>query len=361
MKTNTSLFRSLAAAVVLAFGTATHTSFAQTTSTTTPVGFVTIAIAGGGTPSAPAYTFTTLGLVNPIAFQSTTTTSTAGTATITDTAATWANNTYNSTTADAPPTHFVEILSGPAAGSMYDIVTTNGTGQSLTVSPALAAGVTAGVSYAIRPHWTIASVFGPTVNTAGGLTGATTSGNADQIQLWRNGGFATYYYSTGGLAGTGWRQFGVAGDATNTVIYPDDGMIIAFTHATGVNLVINGAVKTGQTSVPVLTGYSLLGNVYAAGMTLTSSGLYTDATGDTGVKPGNGSSTGDQILVWNPATAGYRTFFYGSGGLFGTGWKEFGVSGDASGTALPVGSALFINRAGTPFNWVAPQHPATFN
>ena len=358
MKTNASFLRHLAAVAALLFPAATQPSFAQTTATTDPVGFLTLAVAGGGTTSAPVYTFATLGMMNPVAFQSTTT-SVGNDTTLVDPNATWTDGLYN--TNGAFPSHFVEITSGPGAGTQYDITGTVASTKTLNLGDPLLATIISGASYKIRPHFTIAGVFGPTVNTPTGLTGATSSGNADQIQLWRNGGFATYYYSTGGLAGIGWRQFGVGGDASNTVIYPDDGIIIAFTHTTGVSFVISGAVKTGQTSVPVQTGYSLLGNVYATGMTLTSSGLYTDATGATGVKPGNGSSTGDQILVWNPATAGYRTFFYGSGGLVGTGWKEFGVSGDASGTAIPVGSALFINRAGTAFNWVAPQHPATFN
>ncbi len=356
MKTNTSLFRSLAAAVVLAFGTATHTSFAQTTSTTTPVGFVTIAIAGGGTPSAPVYTFTSLGLVNPIAFQSTTT-SAVGNTTIGDTAATWADNAYNSTTAGAPPTHFVEILSGSAAGSMYDIVTTDGTGKSLTVSPTLAAGVTAGVSYAIRPHWTLATVFGAT-NQNGLASGSATS--ADQVQLYRNQAYSIYYYQTIGIGGQGWRLQGAPTvDASNTVIYPDEGIIIGRQQSASVNLVMNGAVKTGQTSIPVTSGYSLLGNVYAAGMTLGSSNLYT-GDANTGLAPGSATDA-DQILFWN-GTSGYKIYYYQTVGIGGQGWRLQGApTVDAAATPIPVGAALFIKRSGAAFNWVAPQTPASFN
>lgn len=330
-------------------------SEAQTASTD-PVGFVTMAIAGGGTVSAPAYTFTSLGLVNSVAFQSMTT-SVGGSTTLVDANATWTDNLYNSTTVGAPPTHFVEIVSGPGAGTTYDITGTTASTKALTLSEPLLAGITSGASYKIRQHWTIASVFGAT--NQGGLNGGTNANAADQIQLFNNGGFVAFYYSTGGLAGVGWRQSGVSGSASAAVIYPDDGILIVRKQAAPVNLVIVGAVKTGQSSLPVVTGYSLLGNVYAAGMTLSSSGLYT-GNSTTGVAPGNGSTTGDQILIWNGSSSSYRKFFYGSGGLVGTGWKESGVAGDASGTAIAVGSALFVQRAGAPFNWVAPQHPASF-
>jgi uncharacterized protein (TIGR02597 family) len=362
MKTNTSFFRSIAAAVAVAFGAAPQTSFGQTTSATTPVGFVTMTVSGTGGTKPTAYTFTSLGLVNPIAFQSTTTTSVGGTTTIADTSATWANNAYNSSTAGAPPTHFVEILSGPAAGSMYDIVTTDGSAKSLTVSSALAAGVTAGVSYAIRPHWTLASVFGPTVNQAGGLAGGS-AGNADEIQLFRSGGYVGYFYQTSGrnvLLNAWVSSSDLNTDAGNTVIYPDDGIVIARRQSGPVRVTVSGAVKTGQTSIPVLTGYTLLGNVYAAGMTLGTSGLYTgDAS--SGLAPGSAGEA-DQVIFWNGT--GFVSYFYQTSGrnVLVNAWVSASdLNTDAGSTPIPVGAALFIKRSGTPFNWVAPQSPATFN
>lgn len=333
---------------------------AQSSATTEPVGFLDLTVAGGGTATAPVYTFATLGLLNPVLSQSTTT-SAGGSSTLVDPTATWTDNLYNSTLAPVtprtvtPPTHFVEITSGPGAGTTYDILATTASTKTLTLSEPLLAAITSGASYRIRAHWTIASVFGAT--NQNGLTGGTNSNAADQVQFFRSGAFVTYYYSTGGLGGTGWRQIGLAGDASADVIYPDDGMIIVRKQTAGVTLTVSGAVKTGQSSLPVVTGYSLLANIYATDMTFGSSGLYT-GNASTGVAPGNGGSTGDQILMWNGSS--YRTFYYGSGGLVGTGWKEFGVTGAATGTAIPVGSALFIKRAGAPFNWVSPQHPATF-
>jgi len=352
MKTNASLLRSLAAAVVLAFDTATHTSFAQT-ATTDPVGFVTIAIAGGGAQGAPVYTFASLGLLNPVAFQSTTT-SVGGDAAIVDSAATWTDGLYN--TNGANPSHFVEVTSGPGAGTKYDITGTVQATKTLNLIGPLLAGITSGASYKIRPHWTLAGVFGAT--NQNGLSGGNIN-SADQILLYRGSGFVTYYYQTSGAGGQGWRKKGDSfTDASSSVIYPDDGILIARQQNASVSLTINGAVKTGQTSIPVVSGYSLLGNVYAAGMTLSSSNLYTGDSA-TGIASGN-INTADQVLFWNGT--GFDTYYYQTSGAGGTGWRKKGDSfTEAQNTAIPVGAALFLSRAGAPFNWVAPQSPASFN
>ncbi len=362
MKTNAFNFRHLAALAALLLPVAVQPTFAQTTATTTPVGFVTMSIAGNGGSGQPAYTFASLGVVNPIVWQSTITS--VGTTTITDSSATWANNAYNSTTAGAPPTHFMEILSGSAAGTRFDIVTTAAANSpanpTLTLATASlsAAGVTVGMSYAIRPHWTIANAFGTGASLA--LTGGT-SLTADQVQLFRSGGYLSYYYQTSGRGlQNAWVQNGNATvDASATVIYPDDGIVIARNQTAGVNVVLSGAVKTGQTSIPVQTGYSLLGNVYSAGMTLGTSNLFTNdpATG----MAGGSSISADQVMFWNGT--GFVSYYWQTSGrgLQNTWVQNGNATVDASTTPIPVGTALFIQRFGVPFQWIAPQFPATFN
>jgi uncharacterized protein (TIGR02597 family) len=345
--------RGLCAALLAATAIFSSQIYAQSV-TTDPVGFVTISVSGGGSQGSPAYTFTSLGLVNPVAFQSTTTTSTGGATTLVDTSATWTDNQYNSTTPGAAPTYFVEITSGTGAGTMYDITGTVAATQTLNLASSLQAGITSGASYRIRQHWTIASVFG-TTNLAGGSIVS-----ADQVQLLRNQGYATYYYQTSGLGGIGWRQAGAPSvDASATVIYPNDGILIARQQSASVSVVITGAVKTGQTSIPVITGYSLLGNVYSSAMTLASSNLYTGDP-NTGLASGSVTSA-DQVMLWN-GTSGFNTYYYQTIGIGGTGWRQAGApTVDASATAIPVGAALLISRTGAAFNWVTPQTPASFN
>ncbi|WP_395750842.1 TIGR02597 family protein [Prosthecobacter sp.] len=331
-------------------------SIAEAQETTDPVGYTTIAVSGNGGSGQPKYTFATLGMTNFVAYQSTTT-STAGSTTLVDPNATWADNAYNG--AGGAISYYVEITSGARMGTTYDITATSAASQSLTLTQALATGVASGDSYKIRPHWTIASVFGAT--NQNGLAGGNSS-TADQILVWNPAiqGYATYYYKTSGAGGTGWRNFGAPTvDASASVIYPDDGFIIVRNQSADFTLTVAGAVKTGQTSIPAFSGYTLLGNVYAAPMTLQSSGLYT-GNASTGVAPGT-STTADQILIWNPAVSGYDTYYYkNTPGLGGTGWRSTSSSFmDAATTSIPPGTAMFINRvSGSGFDWVAPQHPA---
>lgn len=126
--------------------------------------------------------------------------------------------------------------------------------------------------------------------------------------------------------------------------------------ASPTNVVLLGAVKKGYTSLPVLPGNNLIGNVYGANMTLASSGLYTGSF-STGFAGGT-VSTSDQVIVWNGIS--YDTYYYQTVGTGGVGWRRSGNTvTDASATILPIGASFFINRRISPgFNWRIPQHPA---
>ncbi len=351
MKTNRSLLRQLAAITALLLPAVA--SFAQTTATTDPVGFVTMNISGNGGSGQPAYTFTTLGMTNAVAYQATTS-SVTGSTTLVDLNSTWADNAYNG--AGGTVTHYVEIVSGPGAGTTYDVSATSASAHTLTLTQPLASNIATGASYKVRPHWTIASVFGAA--NQNGLAGGNST-TADQIQLFHNNAYLIYYYQTSGLGGTGWRQSGAPFvDASATVIYPDDGLLIARLQSGNTSVVVQGAVKTGQTSIPVVSGYSLLGNVYAAAMTLGTSNLYT-ADPNTGLAGGN-STSADQVMFWNGT--GFNVYYYQTSGLGGIGWRQTGAPFvDATTAPIPVNAALFISRSGAPFNWIAPQFPASFN
>jgi uncharacterized protein (TIGR02597 family) len=291
---------------------------------------------------------------------------TVGASSLTDNEATWTDNQFNGPNG----AYFLEIVrpTGQAIavsgeGTTYDIATTVAASKTITTLQPLATGVTTGAVFKIRKHWTIASVFGPA--NEGGL-GAGNSSTADQILIWNpvTLGYDTYYYSSGGLVGVGWRKAGSSPanqDAGPSVIYPDDGVIINRQQAANVGLVLMGAVKTGQTSIPIANGVNFIGNVYAAPITFADSGLYT---GDpaTGVASGN-SSTADQVLIWDPVALGYNIYYYSAGGLVGVGWRKSGsvpANQDASATPIPVGQSVVVKRnAAGGFNWVVPQHPAT--
>lgn len=327
---------------------------AQTTGYSDIVGFITLQIAGtGGAPSS-AISFRGLSLTRPVEYQGDAETL-SGT-TVTDTDATWTDNQFNGT---GNACYLELIYTGAApvpawAGTIYDITATNATTKTLTLAQTLAAGVPADSSFKIRKHWTIGSVFGPA--NEGGLFAGSAS-TADQILIWNGSTYQSYYRSTGGIVGAGWRLVNsVPGNAdqVNAVILPDDAVIVKRTQQAAINVVLMGAVKTGQTSFAVLNGTNVLPNPFAAPVTFGGSGLLSSGF------TGGSASTSDQVLIWNGTS--YDTFYYSTGGIVGAGWRKVNsVPGnqDQANSTIPVGSSIVLKRFGTAFEWKIPQHPAS--
>jgi uncharacterized protein (TIGR02597 family) len=288
-----------------------------------------------------------------------------GTNTVTDTTSTWTDNQYNGVVIGTTtyPAYFVEIT-GPTGGSgigtMYDITGTNAATHTVTVTPNLAAGIAAGATYRIRPHWTISSVFGAT-DTAG-LQGGTSPSLADKILVYNTttAGYDSYYYKTNGTT-PGWRKIGdTVTDQGAVTLYPEQGLLLNRIASSNLSITLMGAVKTGQTSVPIVTGANVMGNNYAAAMTLTDSGLYT-GNSSTGLLGGTSSTTADKVYIYNTTTLGYDTYYYKTNGLT-PGWRVVGDTTTDKGTTtqLGVGVAFIVQRGGAAFNWVIPQHPTSF-
>jgi uncharacterized protein (TIGR02597 family) len=323
------------------------------TATTDPVGFITLNVAGTTGPNA-ALSFKGLSLTRPVEYQGSA--ETANGTTIVDNEATWTDDQFNG----AAGAYYVEIAAGSGAGTTYDIADTVAATKTITLSQSLAAGVAGPVSFKIRKHWTIASVLGP--NNEAGFASGDEASVADQLLVYANGAYKTYYHQVAPApaGGTGWRSAdNVFADAGGTVLYPEDGLVIRRTQASALNVVLMGAVKTGQSSIPIATGINILGNVYAGPLTLGTSQLYT-GNAASGLASGDESSTADQVLLWNGT--GYTTYYYqvAPAPAGGTGWRSSAdVFADAANTSIPVGGAFIIRRNGSPFDWKAPQHPAS--
>lgn len=346
MKSSTQNVLRLAVGLVLS---AAGSVLAQTTATTDPVGFITLSAAGASGGASSALTFQGLGLTRAVEYQGSA--ETVGTNTLVDNEATWTDNQFNG----ANGAFYLELTSGSNAGSTYDIQATAAGTKTITLTQNLGAGTTAPVTFKIRKHWTVASVFGP--NNEGGLGGGSST-SADQILVYNGASYDTYYYQTTGLGGVGWRKAGApAVDASATILFSEEGFIVKRKQATVANIVLLGAVKMGQSSIPVASGTNIIGNVCAANMTLNSSGLYT-GNSSTGLAGGSVTAA-DQIQVWNGTT--YDTYYYQTSGLGGVGWRKAGAPAvDAATAPIPVGTSIVIKRKiANGFSWIVPQHPAS--
>ncbi|HKP03606.1 MAG TPA: TIGR02597 family protein [Chthoniobacterales bacterium] len=328
-------------ALVLLFAT---TGLSQTAGNSDPSGFLSLTVDGTG-GGANRLTYLGLGVTRPVEYQRTA--SVVGSNSITDSGASWTSNQYGG------GVYFVEITSVNGSNSAAGVGTTysilSNTTTTLTLATNLAAGITAPVGYKIRKQWTIASVFG--ANDEAGLQGGTAA-TADLVQLWNGAALDSYYYQTSGSVG--WRKVGdTATDAGGTLIPFYSAVVVMRQQTANLSFVLNGTVKSGQTSIPIVVGDNYVGNVYPSNLTLAGSNLYT-GNGATGLIGGD-SSTADQVMLWN-GTA-FDIYYYQTSGGGGTGWRKVGDSStDAGQTVIAQGSGFVIKRRnGGAFNWVVPE------
>jgi uncharacterized protein (TIGR02597 family) len=270
-----------------------------------------------------------------------------------DASASWLDDAFNAEAGS----HYVEIVSvngsrtAPGVGLTRTISDTMAASKRLVLDADLPFGLAAPVEYRVIRHWTLGTIFG--VTNAAGLQGGSAV-SADLVKLWNGSNHDSYYYQTTGIGGVGWRKVGdQTSDASNTVIRPDQSMMVLRVAAPTLPLVMNGWVKIGQASIEVGSGFNFLPNPFSEAMTLGNCGLFT---GDplTGIASG-GSTGADQVMLWNGT--GYDTYFYQSGGLGGGGWRKVGAqSVDASSTKIQPGSSLILKRQlAEGFTWTIPQ------
>ena len=321
-------------------------------------GFTTMNVAASSTAGKPQLSLDGIGLITHIAYQGVATSVDENT--LTDTAANWTDNQFNpakATTATA--SYYLELAAGPLAGATFDILKTDAKHQRLTLAEDLPARAGKTPAFYIRPHWTIASLFGA-ANSAGLQAGDAT--DSDLISIYDGKKYEQYYFSnvapdaTGSAAaiGNGWRKVGAgADDASLTAIFPDEGLSITRLATTPVDLLLMGVVKTSQTLIPVDRGLNIVANVYQAPIVLSKSNLYTH-NAVTGLRGGESAATADTVQIFNGT--GYETYYYQSSVKNGVGWRSStDPKTDASGTEIAVGSAFVIERRGSAgFNWFVP-------
>ena len=338
-------------------------SFGQAQAVTDPVGFITLNIAGGGTPSSPKLSLISSTLVRPILYQGLITDITGTTITVSSSpAAPWATGAFNG----ANGSHYVEIISTavPArTGTMADIASTPTTNSIVTVGDLSINQAAVGDTIRIRRDLTIGELFGAT-NSAG-LLASDDPTSADEVLIYSAAASESYFYFTGAEGfPAGWYDSGfnlAPGVAQNVSIAPNQAVVVKRKAAGALTITSVGSVKTGNTLFPVVNGLNVLGTVSAKGLTLATSGLRT-ANDTTGVKPSDDPATADEVIIYDGSGSTSYFYFTGAEG-FPAGWYDSGFNlapGVADAVIIAPGSAFVVNRKGGPsFNWVLPS-PQSF-
>jgi hypothetical protein len=209
---------------------------AQTTATTTPVGYVTHTLRQGynalgltlQTPTLAAGTFETVGATS-----------------LTDSDVTYAPI--------AGRTYVLEMTSGTQTGSIFEIPAANISGSTISVitSPAtdlVALGVTTSDTYKLRIAPTLEEVFTTTPLSSGGvLQAALSAGSADIVWIPISAGVYSKYYLRSG-ATPAFR------DATTNALTPGvpivyaDGFFVQKKGASAASLTVVGELKTVGTN-----------------------------------------------------------------------------------------------------------------
>lgn len=270
----------LAAALACGFASATTTAY------TTPVGYETQTLLPGIFNLVGVRLFSA-----PVAagvFSSSTST------TLVDSNAAF---NLNSTT-----NYIVEFANGTteyALGSQFSGTTLSGlTGVNASLQ----------IAYVVRPATTISGVFGAT-NTAGIASSANADPTEADIVYLPNGALYTrIFYSTytDDMAYNGWLDADTFAQVPNQVIDPLQGMFVQTAHTVGsLNLVTTGEIKKTPTAYSVPNHFTLLGSMYPAGATLTTSGLSSSVQASANADP----TEADVILLPNGTGLFVRAFY----------------------------------------------------
>jgi uncharacterized protein (TIGR02597 family) len=336
--------------LVAAYALTVTDAFSQAESTTDPVGLIELPISGGS-PASPKLSLVSPTLTRPVSWQGSIT-AISGT-TISVDGAPWTAGQFNGSNG----VYYVEVISATDAtksGALSDISATTAstvtTADDLT-SPTIFAKV--GDTIKIRKHVTISDVFGAT-NSAG-LQGSFDASLADQILVYNGDTPTEYWYYDGSYGGTaGWYDLNF-NPSGSVPIGPNEGVVVRRIAAGDLRITVAGAVKTGNTLVPVRNGLNVLGTASAKGLTLASSGL---VNGTSGLAGSYDASLADEVIIYSPTAQTNYWYYDGSyGGAAGWYDLNFNPSGAVS---IAPGSAIVVNRKGRPaFNWPLPS-PSSF-
>jgi uncharacterized protein (TIGR02597 family) len=329
---------------------------AQTTTVTTvPVGAMTYSFAANSTASVG------IPLLRPAIYSGTVTAGNTATLTLSGTGLNLANSILSSSS------YFLEVT------GHSDGVTTTNIGVRLEINEittvANANGVAAidtlsnlntstgnfsaliGYKVCIRPHWTLATLFGTGVGVTG-LTSATTFSLADQVLAWDGSGWSTYWFRQNSAGSVKeWRNTSTGTNNQDGAIIPAGAGVYLRKAGLASTISVVGEVRTNRfirildnTTQLIALGFPV--DISPSQLGLSPASNFTAATT---------FSSADQVLAWDGT--GFSTYWLRrntAGDIIQ--WRNTATTTtDHSNTAfIASNKAYFIKPIGIPDDIVAP-------
>lgn len=142
----------------------------------------------------------------------------------------------------------------------------------------------------IRPHWTLATLFG--TGAAAKVNASTAPASADQVLAWNGAGFSVYYLRSGDVAQ--WRNLATGPANQDGAIVPPGVGVYLTRRAGALTLAVTGEVRTNAFVRPAFGSSQLV----AGGFPVESSPADWKLTSGTGLTPGTSPTNADQLLTW---------------------------------------------------------------
>ena len=188
----------------------------------------------------------------------------------------------------------------------------------------------------IRPHWTLATVFG--TGAAAGLNSATAPAEADQVYFSTAKGLSVYYLRKAAIPQ--WRSLATGSlNQDNAIIPPGVGVFFK-RQKNPATFTVAGEVRSGRfVRSPVSSG-QLLVSAFPVAASLADLRLVAGA----GLTPGASAAAADQVFRWDGAS--FESFFLKSGTA--PVWQKASLDGlDYTGAKLLDASAAILVRLKT--------------
>jgi uncharacterized protein (TIGR02597 family) len=361
--------QSILAAALLAPGAL----FAQTTATTTPVGYITYTV------PAESDANISVPLSRPVEFSGVVSSISANTVTVSGTPFTTAPPQFVYDPSESKfNTYYLEVLSGPIAGRKFK-VTANGA-STLTLDPDAAndvasQGLAATNKFQVVPYWTLNTLYpnGTGIGTnANPFSPETTILFTDARGIGTDRSSVASYFHYDGVAGgtAGWYNADNlgAGVQPDVVIDPSFTFTVRNTKVTSLTLVNSGNVKISPSATPIDEDVEpndvYLQLPFPVDVSLNDSGLL----GGNAVRQSpNPFSPLDVVYVYDVLATGLdvgvaATYFYYDGVAGGAaGWYDannLGAGVVGTNKVLTAGSTIVVRKGPGTLNgvtiWTAP-------